>query len=90
MIPNKDIGDIALRSMNNTTKYLTAETNDYYVSAMECKRFVLESCYGGTKGYMYFSIALLLLLVMTMYRYGAFDKEIGKVKALWKKIRSKK
>ena len=78
-----------VHDFNNVTDTLTADTNQYFVAAGECHRFVLENCYGTTRFFMITSAGLLILLAVLMIKEGYFNKPIQKVKE-WKSQRFKK
>jgi len=51
-----------------------------YVAADECKRFVTENCYQTTKFFMHTSIALLILLLICIWKAYRIKKELNKLK----------
>ena len=72
-------------NFNNITTQLTIDTNDYFVSSIECRNFVIENCLGTTRFFMITSACLLILLGLLMYKEGYFDKSIEKVRLRLKK-----
>lgn len=79
--------NFSMEQFSNTTNVLNPGNNDLYVAAEECRRFVIENCYAATKAYMYAAIGLAILLFLALLKFGVFNKEIDKVKRIWKKIR---
>ena len=67
--------NFSIEQFNNVTTVLTPETNNFYVAAEECKRFVIENCYASTKFFMHASIGLLVLCGIAVYLAYQLKKE---------------